>query len=160
MQKLYLYKQNFKFSSGHFLIFDEKRAERLHGHNYQVRLQIEARPEAIKSARGFLIDFKVLKDTVLSLLSELDEFVLLPRLHPDFIFREDGATLRVHFRDREYAFPKNEVKLLPILNTSVEELSSYLVERLKESWANLPVSAITVQLEETRGQAASTSLRF
>jgi len=59
---LHLYKQNFKFSSAHFLIFDENTAEKLHGHNYQVRVEIAVPPSDVQSRqKGFFVDFNVFK---------------------------------------------------------------------------------------------------
>nr|HPI41863.1 6-carboxytetrahydropterin synthase [Pseudobdellovibrionaceae bacterium] len=37
---LKLSKDEFKFSSAHFLIFNDHQAERLHGHNYQVEFEV------------------------------------------------------------------------------------------------------------------------
>ena len=61
---LHLAKQNFKFSSAHFLIFDEKSAERLHGHNYQVKVHIFASNQAQDEAKGYFVDFNVLKKII------------------------------------------------------------------------------------------------
>ena len=33
-------KENLKFSSAHFLIFEDGTAERLHGHNYRVAVEL------------------------------------------------------------------------------------------------------------------------
>ena len=35
-------KEAFKFSAAHFLIFPDGSAERLHGHNYRVYVEIDA----------------------------------------------------------------------------------------------------------------------
>src|SRR5690242_4697931 len=37
-----IYKEYFKFSAAHFLIFPDGSAERLHGHNYRVYVEIAA----------------------------------------------------------------------------------------------------------------------
>lgn len=155
---LHLYKQNFKFSAAHFLIFDAQRAEKLHGHNYQVQVDFTFSPQANKSELGYLVDFNTLKKGIKEILDQWDEHVLLPQKHPDMNFKEEGASLHVRFRDRYYVFPKNEVILLDTYNTSVEELSRLLAEKfLKEFKSHLLVK-LTVKVEETRGQAASTSL--
>ena len=61
---LLLQKQNFKFSSAHFLIFDKHRAERLHGHNYQVKVDITVPPEAELMKEGYFIDFNEFKKLI------------------------------------------------------------------------------------------------
>jgi 6-pyruvoyltetrahydropterin/6-carboxytetrahydropterin synthase len=155
---LQLAKQNFKFSSAHFLIFDEKSAERLHGHNYQVRVEIGIPDQDGMKATGFFIDFNVFKKYIKSALDRWDEMVILPAQHQDMKFNTKGATLEVTFRDRFYAFPANEVVLLPVTNTSVEQLSRLLAEDFMKEFKTYKVSFVSVQVEETTGQGATTKV--
>lgn len=153
---LHLAKENFKFSAAHFLIFDEKRAERLHGHNYQVKVDILVPPEADLAASGFFIDFLVFKKIIKARLDEWDEIILLPEKHPDMKLSSNGPSLEVRFRDRYYVFPRNEVLLLPVTNTSVEQLSRLLAADFYEMFKQYQVREVRVSVEETRGQGAST----
>ncbi len=156
---LKLYKERFKFSAAHFLIFDGKRAERLHGHNYRVRIEIPVPEKDVGQLSGGLyIDFSKIKKEAEKLISIWDEKVLLPANHSDFKFREEGGTLHVHFRDRYYAFPINEVERLNTMNTSVEELSKLLAIDLLQRLSPLGVEKIGVEVEETQGQSAQTSV--
>lgn len=156
---LHLYKENFKFSSAHFLIFDEKSAEKLHGHNYQVEVKIgvPSMSDAMTS-QGFFVDFNVFKKFIKARLDVWDEMVLLPKDHPEMKITKNSPSLEVRFRDRFYVFPETEVHLLSVTNTSVEQLSRILAEEFFTEFKKYNVSSITVQVEETRGQAASTSL--
>ncbi|MCX7675739.1 MAG: 6-carboxytetrahydropterin synthase, partial [Bdellovibrionaceae bacterium] len=138
-QGLHVFKQNLKFSSAHFLIFDSKQAEKLHGHNYQVILNVYRSPQphggsfpaAETGQLGYWVDFGELKKRLKELVDLWDEKVLLPRLHPEMRCEEwDATTYKVTFRDRVYAFPKNEVEWLPVVNTSVECLSELLLKEL------------------------------
>lgn len=151
---LHLHKQNFKFSAGHFLIFDEKHAERLHGHNYIVKIDFGF-GEKDQGPLGFMVDFNVLKKQIHARLMEWDERVLLPKLHPDMKIKVNGTTLEVKFRDRFYAFPVNEVTLLEVTNTSVEQLSRILAVEFLEKFEPLGVCWIRVYVEESAGQGAS-----
>jgi 6-pyruvoyltetrahydropterin/6-carboxytetrahydropterin synthase len=157
---LHLYKQNFKFSAAHFLIFDQTSAEKLHGHNYQVRVDIlvPQENELIKK-QGFFIDFNVFKKFIKARLEQWDEHVLLPANHPDMKLKMNGPSLEVRFRDRFYAFPQNEVIKLPVSNTSVEQMSRLLAEDFFKEFKKYGVLEMRVRVEETRGQAASTSVR-
>lgn len=155
---LHLYKQNFKFSSAHFLIFDEKSAEKLHGHNYQVQVEIDVPPQSELEKKGFFIDFNVFKKWIKARLDQWDEMVLLPAQHPDMKFQKKSPSLEVRFRDRFYVFPENEVRLLPVTNTSVEQLSRILAEECFKEFQKYGVPSLRVQVEETAGQAASTSI--
>jgi 6-pyruvoyltetrahydropterin/6-carboxytetrahydropterin synthase len=155
---LQLAKQNFKFSSAHFLIFDEKHAERLHGHNYQVRVEIGIPGENVLRATGFFIDFNVFKKYIKTQLDLWDEMVILPEHHPDMKFTLKGPILEVRFRDRFYAFPVNEVVRLPVNNTSVEQLSRLLAEDFMKEFRPYQVSFISVNVEESPGQGATTTV--
>lgn len=156
---LHLYKQNFKFSSAHFLIFDKTSAERLHGHNYQVKVNISVPPNRVSLEQGYFVDFNVFKKKIAAKLNEWDEMVLLPGLQPEMTFKENGMSLEVRFRDRYYVFPKNEVVRLPVSNTSVEQLSQLLARYFIKEFESLGVQKIQVLVEETRGQGASSSSR-
>ncbi len=153
---LLLQKQNFKFSAAHFLIFDDHRAERLHGHNYQVKVDITVPSEADLMKQGYFIDFNEFKKIIKARLDQWDEIVLLPKSHPDMKIKENGPSLEVKFRDRFYVFPKNEVILLAITNTSVEQLSRILAADFYNEFKRFGVKRVRVSVEETRGQGAST----
>lgn len=153
---LHLAKQNFKFSAAHFLIFDAQRAERLHGHNYQVKVDIQVpvgSPEM--KDKGFFIDFGLFKSYIKDRLDAWDEHVLLPEKQAEMKFTTKGPSLEVRFRDRFYAFPVEEVILLPVTNTSVENLSRLLAEDFLREFRRWGVRRLRVSVEETRGQSAS-----
>jgi 6-pyruvoyltetrahydropterin/6-carboxytetrahydropterin synthase len=161
---LQLAKQNFKFSSAHFLIFDETSAERLHGHNYRVEVEIGTPSGAgpVKqlgtAERGFFIDFNVFKKYIKQTLDRWDERVLLPNEQKDMSFTEKGPSLEVRFRERFYVFPKNEVVRLPVNNTSVENLSRLLAEDFMGAFSRYHIPYIKVYVEETPGQGAETTV--
>ena len=77
-----LAKEYFKFSAAHFLIFPDGSSERLHGHNYRVRVEIEAR----LTRHGLVLDFKMVKPVIRELLDSLDEHWLVPGEHPTLTY--------------------------------------------------------------------------
>lgn len=156
---LHLFKENFKFSSAHFLIFDETRAERLHGHNYRVRVHLGVEPGRETAQHGYSVDFHVLKKAIKAWVDEWDEHVLLPARHPEMKIGLTDETLEVRFRERFYAFPASEVVLLPVTNTSVEQLSRYGAERLMDEFRKFGLNWVKVMVEETSGQGASHLVR-
>jgi 6-pyruvoyltetrahydropterin/6-carboxytetrahydropterin synthase len=161
---LRLAKQNFKFSSAHFLIFDQKSAEMLHGHNYQVEVAILSPDVGNESdsegKMGYMVDFNVLKKFIKARLDIWDEHVLLPKNHPDmkYTLSANSKNYDVTFRDRFYSFPKEEVIWLNCSNTSVEQLSSILAEEFFQEFKKYGVTKLTVAVEETRGQSAETTI--
>lgn len=152
---LHLTKENLKFSSAHFLIFDEHRAERLHGHNYRVQVTVKIDWSKVAS-QGYGVDFAILKKIIKTQVDLWDERVLLPALRQDMKIQTQGRSLDLQFRDRHYVFPKDEVVLLPILNTSVELLSGLLCEIFWKEMSSLGILGLKVQVEETSGQSAES----
>lgn len=155
---LHLFKQNFKFSAAHFLIFDAQSAEKLHGHNYQVRVDLVCPPDLGDQGRGYFVDFNVFKQHIKARLDAWDERVLLPERQSEMLFHRQGPSLEVRFRDRFYVFPENEVILLPVTNTSVEQLSRLLAEDFLNAFKVHGVTEVSVMVEETAGQGASTRI--
>lgn len=157
---LHIAKQNFKFSSAHFLIFDNQHAEMLHGHNYQVQIVLEGpKPETYVS-KGYFIDFSVIKKTVKAYCDLWDEHVLLPAKHPDMKFKKskNSKNYEITFRDRFYSFPVKETIWLPITNTSVEQLSMLLAENLFKEFKKMGVVRLEVDIQETLGQSAKSTV--
>ncbi len=148
-----LEKEHHKFSAAHFLIFPDGSAERLHGHNYRVYVEVEAR----LSRHGLVIDFQHIKPLVRELLLELDEHWIVPGEHPVLRWerRADGV-VEVRYRERYYAAPAADVLVLPINNTSAENFSAYLGRelrtRLGQRFPDLAVARLQLAVEEAPGQ--------
>lgn len=146
-------KEYFKFSAAHFLIFPDGTAERLHGHNYRVRVAIEGD----LTEHGLVLDFKRVKPVVRELVDELDEHWLIPGEHPVLTYgvRGDGV-MEVRYQERYYAAPQEDVIVLPINNTSSENLASWvgreLKGRLAKRFPEAALRSLCVSVEETSGQ--------
>jgi 6-pyruvoyltetrahydropterin/6-carboxytetrahydropterin synthase len=146
-------KEYLKFSAAHFLIFPDGSAERLHGHNYRVYVEVDA----ALSEHGLVLDFIQVKPVVRELCDELDEHWLLPGEHHELAhgLRDDGI-VEVRYRDRYYAAPEADVIVLPINNTSAENLATWmarqLAARLEKRFPDVVVNRLRVAVEETSGQ--------
>jgi len=149
-----LFKEYFQFSCAHFLIFPDGSKERLHGHNYRVSVEILGD----LTDRGLVIDFLEAKPVVRAICDELDEHWIVPALHPELSVEEqrDGHT-RVSYRDAHYLAPTNELLVLPINNSSVENLASWfgreLRARLEKRFGHSQVRHLRVAISETPGQS-------
>lgn len=147
-------KEYLKFSCAHFLIFPDGSKERLHGHNYQVRCEVDGR----LSEHGLVIDFKLVKPIIRTLCDELDEHWLLPGEHPVLKYqrRDDGHT-EVLYRDCRYLAPSDEIIVLPINNTSAENFAAWigrsLLAKLRETFGKVSVTKLRVEVSETAGQS-------
>ncbi|MEO0478334.1 MAG: 6-carboxytetrahydropterin synthase [Planctomycetota bacterium] len=148
-----IHKDYLKFSAAHFLIFPDGSAERLHGHNYKVYVEVETPLDP----HGLVINFIDIKPIVREIVDELDEYLLLPGKHPVLTCteREDGLS-EVLYLERRYLIPTSEIRLLPISNSSAENLAGYvadqLIERLQRKLPEVKPTAVEVGVEETPGQ--------
>ncbi|MEZ5962927.1 MAG: 6-carboxytetrahydropterin synthase [Planctomycetota bacterium] len=148
IQKDYL-----KFSAAHFLIFADGSAERLHGHNYKVFVEVCGALDR----HGLVMNFKEIKPLVRQLVEELDEHVLIPGEHHELTAtREADGSTTIRYRERRYSIPSEEVVVLPISNSSAENLATWvgreLLRRLAERYPGIRPSALEVGVEETPGQ--------
>jgi 6-pyruvoyltetrahydropterin/6-carboxytetrahydropterin synthase len=146
-------KEYLKFSAAHFLIFPDGSTERLHGHNYRVFVELDAP----LSPHGLVLDFIMVKPVIRALCDRLDEHWLLPGQHPELRVerRADGVT-EVRYRGEYYAAPSGDVIVLPINNTSSENLATWFSRELREELArrfpDVEVDRLVVAVEETAGQ--------
>lgn len=146
-------KEYLKFSAAHFLIFPDGSAERLHGHNYRVFVEVDAN----LGEHGLVIDFKMIKPVIAELVDRLDEHWLVPGEHPVLRCerRADGVT-EVRYLDRYYAAPSEDVVVLPVNNTSSENLATWLGRELRrmvaERFPGVHLERLRLAVEETSGQ--------
>jgi 6-pyruvoyltetrahydropterin/6-carboxytetrahydropterin synthase len=144
---------NIVFSAGHFLVgSQENLCERLHGHNYKLKAQIHG-----NLTENFMIaDFRVLKKMIKNVCSKYDHRVLLPGKSKFLQVLETDDTIRIKVHKKEYTFPKEDVLILPISNTTTEELSRLLCEeiasKIREIFSNVDV--VEIFIEEIKGQGA------
>jgi 6-pyruvoyltetrahydropterin/6-carboxytetrahydropterin synthase len=149
---LRLAKEDFAFAAAHFTLFPDRSAERLHGHNYRVRVEL-AGPEL--DAEGLLVAVGPVKTEIRALCARLDERILIPEKSRALSVRREGASLLVELGERAYRFPADEVALLPLPNITIEALARHLFEALAPALAVTPVSRLRVEVEETAGQSAA-----
>ena len=152
-------KEHLKFSAAHFLIFEDGTAERLHGHNYRVCVELEAS----HLEHGVIVDFNVVKRSLAAILGRLDERFLVPGRNDLLKLEEAGEEITVCFGTRRYVAPVDEVVVLPISNTSSEELAEHiaaeLLRALRESAPGARWARVEVGVEETSGQRGLCILR-
>ncbi|MCA8955484.1 MAG: 6-carboxytetrahydropterin synthase [Planctomycetes bacterium] len=156
-----VHKDYLKFSAAHFLIFPDGTAERLHGHNYKVYVGVHANLDD----HGLVLNFKEIKPLIRELVDELDEALLIPSRHPVLTTESlPGGQLEIRYKQRRYQVPADEVRLLPINNTSAENLAGYLahqlLERVRRDFAASALQRLEVGVEETPGQRGVVTIEF
>ena len=154
-----LAKENMKFSAAHFTLFNATERERLHGHNFTVEVDIEAR----MLGNGMCFDYGLYKDRVVALCRELNEWVILPTRSPHLRIEEDGDHVYAHFDGQRIPFLRGDVLLLPIANATLEEFAWWFLQRLTEDRDALrahAIDAIEVRVLSGPGQSAGRRMRL
>ena len=146
-----LEKEQLIFSAAHFITFAGNICESLHGHNYRLKCLVEAELDA----NHYVIDFIALRDFLLKVTRELDHKVLLPTQHTMIRVEQNEQEIEARFENRRWVFPVEDCVLLPVANTTAEQIAGWILERLvnellEVSQANWRVAEIGV--DENEGQ--------
>lgn len=142
-------RQRLRFAAAHMATFYGD-CEPLHGHNYDLTLEIEGE----LTEDSWVWDFGDLKRKVKELADELDHKFLLQMKSPHLEITELEDGWQVGFKGRRYVFPKSDVLPLPITNSTAEQISEWIAGRLLEHYRPLTTSfrKLTVGVEESPGQ--------
>ena len=119
-------KEQFVFSAAHFITFAGDICERIHGHNYGVRASIEGPLDENR----YVVDFIALRDAVLEQTQTLDHHVILPSDHAELNITSEDKETPATFRDRRWVFPNEDCVILPVINTTAEEIARVIAERV------------------------------
>jgi 6-pyruvoyltetrahydropterin/6-carboxytetrahydropterin synthase len=156
--KVRVTKDHLVFCSGHFISYEGDRCERLHGHNYRATVEIEGELDE----NHYVFDFIALKHRTKAITDELDHRMLLATRNPLITLEEGPRSIRVHYRDREWVFPRDDCVLLPIENTTAELIARWIMQRLLadlQKQHNYTPEVLRVEVEENVGQSATCEWR-
>lgn len=146
-------KEQLRFTAAHFIAFRGFR-EPLHGHTYRVAVTVSGPV----GADGYVVDFLVLRRIAEEECDKLHFATLLPERSDCLTIRADGESVEVDCEDgARFRFPRADVRLLPIVHSSSEEIAQYLIARLRacltEAGDNT-IETIEVGIEDVPGQLA------
>ena len=149
-----VYKQYFNFSSSHFLLFENGEREPLHGHNYRVQVQ----GNAPLQSSDMVFDFLDIKPIVREVCDSLDHKLMLPGENPSLKIEESNGQILCLTPDKShFTFPRQDVIILPISNTSAERLAIYISYEIRKKVRerfSFTFPKLEVEVEETPGQSA------
>lgn len=157
--KITVERNTLRFAAAHMATF-EGTCEPLHGHNYELIVEVEGE----LTGDSWVFDFGALKEIARSICKELDHKFLLQRDSRVLEIDERPTNWKVRIAgDRGWVFPKADVLVLPIDNTTAERLAEYIAGRLQTALsergaANL--TSITVGVEEMPGQTGWYTARL
>ncbi|MBI2401379.1 MAG: 6-carboxytetrahydropterin synthase [Gemmatimonadetes bacterium] len=141
------------FCAGHFITYDGHECESLHGHNYRAAVGLEGPLDE----NFYVFDFTRLKRALKVIVDRLDHKMLLPAQSERIRVAEDGDAVLATYKDKRYVFPRSDVVLLPVPNTTAEMLARWIAGQLKEALRGSLLAglrAIEVEVEESFGQRA------
>jgi len=145
-------KDYFNFASAHFLIFRNGKREPLHGHNYQVSVALEGELDPV----GVLLDFISFKPLVKRVCDDLDHRTLIQTESPILKISRNTSSVEIVYKRQKLLLPRQDVILLPLINTSTELLAEYLAgqisAKVRKEFPTTRIRWIEVAVEETRGQ--------
>lgn len=154
-----VYKQYFNFASAHFMLFKDGSREPLHGHNYRVQIK----GNALELDDDMVFNFLDIKPIVREICNELDHKLLIPKINANLRIEENQKNYKIITRDEsEFSFPKSDVLLLPIENTSVERIAHYIALKISELVKDrfqFEFRDLEVEVEESPGQSATFSIK-
>lgn len=151
-----LFKEQMKFSAGHFTIFSATEREALHGHNYTVYLALET----LIDDKGLSFDYRYYKQKAYDLCKQLSHTFLIPQ-QSEFLRIEDADQYyHIHFNNELIPFLKKDVTLMPLNNITIEELSQWFVKQFSADLNILKkhhIQQITVKVFSGPGQCSSAT---
>ena len=127
----------------------------MHGHNYRAAVALAGDLDE----NAYVFNFVPLKHALKEVVDRLDHKTLLPRDNTKLQIRIDDESVEVTYalRHRRYVFPRSDVVLLPIPNTTAEMLAAWICGQLRQMLKNYDtggIRAIEVEVEESIGQRA------
>lgn len=148
-----LFKEEMKFSAGHFTIFSADRRENLHGHNFTAYVALTG-PVA---EDGMMTDYGPLKRAVIDRCRAWNETFFLPSASRHLALARDAqGNVRAKFADEELSFLARDVTVLPVANVTLEELARVFGESLVQDDALVAdLVRVVVKIASGPGQQAS-----
>ena len=154
-------REQYKFACAHMTVFPDGTKERLHGHNYQVGMEIELSDVSFSS----MIPFAEIKSALAAQCADWKERLLLATQNPHYcVLASDTQSHEFTLCGERYVSPRGDVLELPIDNIAVEPLASHLADLLAARLPNvlaLPyVRGFEVRVHEHPGQGARCAVQL
>lgn len=142
------------FSAAHAGIHS-RTMEPLHGHTFTVTVRLHGDPDDA----GMLLDFHQVKKGLKAVIEPLKRRTLMPETPvAGTCHLEDGQVI-VECGDDWYSFPTRAVALLPVPNTTTEELAGYLLGQLMPYVQGNPgIHRVDLTLSEASDTSATASV--
>ena len=143
-------RESLHFSAAHFTIFSATERERLHGHNFRLKGTFESDIQG----DGLCFDYGKLKNILQNLCDDLDERFLVPADSPYLDIETNHGQVQLTFNGESMSLPEHDVLIVPLRNITVEELATWIVDRLLVSseFQELGITKMQVKVASGSGQ--------
>jgi 6-pyruvoyl-tetrahydropterin synthase len=115
----------FAFCAAHAGLHDGE-LEPLHGHTFTVTLRLHGDP----GETGMVCDFTVVKNALAAAIAPLKRRVLMPAALPGGRCGREGRQVIIECGTRLYSLPAGDVVLLPVVNTTTEQIAAWLLAQV------------------------------
>lgn len=149
--RVVLQKEQLVFSAAHFITFAGDICECLHGHNYGVKAEVVGPLDENK----YVVDFIAFRDALAAIVRRLDHHVLLPTSHPSIHVEAGDREVVTSFGEKRWVFPLEDCMLLPVTNTTAEQISWWIANELRDAMKPVVGNALEtleVAVDENHGQ--------
>ncbi len=153
-----LSKENMKFSAGHFAIFSSEIRENLHGHNYNVCAAFTT----VIEDEGLTFDYRFYKHKMRKICDSLNEITLIPGQCKHLKIEADQDYTNIYFNKEKLIFMNRDIRILPVFNITVEELSNWILNQIlldSDELETNKIQKIKIKVYSGPGQSGSASWR-
>jgi len=122
--------KEFKWEMGHRLPFHSGKCKNIHGHTYKMRVEIEGDLDS----NGMVMDYYDVSSVISPLIDELDH---------SFIVKDDDSEVI------EFLNKLNSKKIVVPFETTAENITLYMLQKIKEKITSDRIKKIKVRVYET-----------
>lgn len=133
--------KEFKWEMGHRLPEHFGQCKNIHGHSYKMRIELEGEPDS----SGMVMDYYILEKIVNPLVEKLD--------HAFLVYKEDKEVI-------SFLEKLNSKKVVVNFQSTVENLVTYFLEKLRRSEFPANVKSVKVRVHETSEDYAEDSINL
>jgi len=105
---------------------------------------------------GVVLDFISFKPLVKRICDGLDHRTLIQTASPVITLRQRPHEIELRYKQQKIILPRQDVLLLPLINTSTELLAEYVAgqirRRVRRNFPKSQIRYLEVGVEEARGQ--------
>jgi 6-pyruvoyl-tetrahydropterin synthase len=145
----------FAFSAAHAGLHDGE-FEPLHGHSFTVTLRLHGEQDDA----GMVCDFTAAKNALAAVIAPLRRRTLMPARLAGGRCEQDGGQVVIEYGDKLYSLPAGDVMLLPVTNTTTEQIAGWLLGELVPALTAPGLRLAELVLAEAPDTAATVTARL